>query len=673
MNRLHDQKSPYLRQHAANPVDWYPWSDEALARARDTDTPLLISIGYATCHWCHVMAHECFEDNEVAELINRYFIPVKIDREELPHIDDYYMHAFQLLNGGGGGWPLTIFALPDTRPFLGATYIPKRDRGTSHGMMSLLPKIAALWREERGRVEESASAVGDYLNRPMGLLPDQQAGTSSAELFTRLADAAEAALVESYDREFGGFGVAPKFPAFHNLRFLLLRSVTEGNQELLDIVETTLRQIRASGSYDQLGFGVHRYATDRAWRVPHFEKMLYDQAGFLLLTAELFQVTGREQYRSMGVELFRYLQRELHSAGKAHPEAWYAAEDADSEGEEGKFYRWETEELKEVLSPDEFESLNRIFELPLLHAGENSPFLPTIAEKTREKLLEHRRKREPPFKDTKIMTDWNGFLIGALARGARAFQNHAMGSAAEEGIAWILTHLSEKSDGGRRLFHRYCDGEVSSNGFIDDYAYTIFALLELYQARFDPAHLRLAVEICDTLEAEFALPGGGYSIAATGSTDPGGTRRPLFDGAYPAGNSQMLHNLLDLFRITGEPRFEEALYRAAESLALGLSSSPAAGVHSAAAFDRIQSASREIVIAGRRGNPATEDALSELQRRYLPNTVLLFRDSGDTLLPELIPFTASMVPGESGPAFYLCREKVCARPLYSLARLAELL
>jgi uncharacterized protein len=681
MNRLKTEKSPYLRQHASNPVEWHPWGEEALGRAAAEDKPLFISIGYATCHWCHVMAHECFEDNEVALLLNRDYIPIKIDREELPHIDAWYMTAFQILNGGGGGWPLTIFATSDARPFAAATYIPKNDRAGRNGMTTLLPRISALWTEERARVEQTAAKVASRLDREdvgaasggEGVFSPGVVNEQFEKLLSELPAAAEKALLSGYDGEFGGFGAAPKFPSFHTLLFLLRRYAADPDPLLLEKVERTLGAIRRGGIYDQLGFGVHRYAVDREWKVPHFEKMLYDQAGFLLLTGELFQLTGNESYRRMGEEIYTYLTRDMLS-----PEGgFYSAEDADSEGKEGRFYLWSRDALEALLDSDEFAAVEVRFGIRAEGNFESENILHTVDEsrrlsdESRLKLLQSRSRRPRPFRDTKIMADWNGFAVAALARGARVFQNRGMLETAEKTMDFILTTLGEEKGGKLRLFHRYCDGELQRTAFLDDYAWVLMGLIELYQSSFRPERLSQAFLLYAELREKYALPGGGFSVAERANSDPGGRSRPLFDGAYPSGNSVMLHNLKTLFQLTGDPEYEKELYRLAGAVSRAIADQPSAGIHSCSAFVGMKNPSREIVVAGRADDPATIAILEYLQRHALPDTVLLFRTAGEKTLPELIPFTAAMKPSGEGPAVYICRDRLCGLPVSSLEELKE--
>ncbi len=467
MNRLKNEKSPYLLQHADNPVDWYPWGPEAFEKARQEDKPIFLSIGYSTCHWCHVMEHESFEDEEVARLLNQTFVSIKVDREERPDIDQLYMTVAQLMTGGGG-WPLNIFMTPDKEPFFAATYIPKENRYGRLGLMELIPRVDELWRTSRQELLSSADRI-------VAALKQVSESQGSSLLDASVLDKAYQQLLDSFDKDLGGFGSAPKFPSPHNFYFLLRYWQRSGREEALDMVEKTLQAMRAGGIYDHVGFGFHRYSTDAGWLVPHFEKMLYDQALLTLAYTEVFQATGKSFYQTTAREILSYILRDMQS-----PEgAFYSAEDADSEGEEGKFYLWSYDELENLLSDRELDHLVRHFGikpegnfldqdggsssgLNILHWSRRANEAQEDFEAIRKKLFDYREKRIHPLKDDKILTSWNGLMIAALARAGGAFSEKAYTDAAEKAASFILAQMR---DGRGRLLHRFRGGGGGDTGF----------------------------------------------------------------------------------------------------------------------------------------------------------------------------------------------------------------
>ncbi|HJX13904.1 MAG TPA: thioredoxin domain-containing protein, partial [Dehalococcoidales bacterium] len=521
-NRLAREKSPYLLQHAANPVDWYPWGDEAFGKAARENKPVFLSIGYSTCHWCHVMAHESFEDPEVGRLLNEGFVAVKVDREERPDIDMLYMTVCQAMTGSGG-WPLTILLTPDRRPFYAGTYIPRESRYGRLGLLELLPRIRELWTTRPNDLPDSAARITATLQRAVALPP-------GAELGEDVLHRAWEELAPRFDTRYGGFGTAPKFPSPHNLTFLLRYGKRTGREEARDMVERTLRAMRRGGIHDHIGFGFHRYATDPTWLVPHFEKMLYDQA--LLATAylEAYQATGREEYARTAREIFTYVRRDMTA-----PEgAFYTAEDADSEGVEGKFYVWTSAEIKQILAPGEADLFTRVFNIreegnfadgaESGRTGHNIPHLTRPLEEIsaelqiplskleqkleaiRRKLFTHREQRVRPHRDDKILTDWNGLMIAALALGARALGEPEYAAAARQAADFILNNLVGP-DG--RLLHRYRDGEAAIPAHLDDYAFLVHGLVELYEATFEVGYLERALALNRQLLEHFWDGGNG--------------------------------------------------------------------------------------------------------------------------------------------------------------------
>jgi hypothetical protein len=560
------EKSPYLLQHAFNPVDWHPWSEDAFALARQTNRPLFVSIGYATCHWCHVMEHESFEDQDVAQALNQGFVSIKVDREERPDIDQIYMNACRLISGRGG-WPLTVVMTPDAKPFFAATYIPKHSRFGQPGLLDLLAQITRMWTHDRDRVLDSARKVAGALQ---GLTPE----ASTVTLDESVLKAAFDGLADRYDPEYGGFGQAPKFPAPHNLLFLLRYWKRSGSTTALDMVRTTLQAMRRGGIFDQLGFGFHRYSTDRTWLVPHFEKMLYDQAMLVLALAEAYAHTGDDFYPQVIGETIGYLTQDMrHPSG-----AFYSAEDADSEGEEGKFYVWTNQDIEQVLTPEEAKLAKTVFGLTLegnytdeasgrrtganilhlprpLHQaaenlGEDPQHLSAQLETIRSKLLAARSHRPRPLLDDKILTDWNGLMIAALARAGQVADNWQYVQAAQSAAEFILDQMHDNG----RLLHRYRDGQAAIPGMLDDYAFFIWGLLELYSAVHDPRYLSLAQDLTRTCLDHFRdLKQGGFYLTPDDGEELLTRPQEVTDGAIPSGNSVMLSNLLRLAAMAGDP------------------------------------------------------------------------------------------------------------------------
>lgn len=568
-NRLSREKSPYLLQHAENPVDWHPWGEEAFARAAREDKPVFFSSGYSTCHWCHVMAHESFEDPGVAALMNEAFVCIKVDREERPDIDKFYMTVAQIMTGGGG-WPLTIIMTPDKSPFFAATYIPKDSRFGRIGMGELIPQVSQAWKDRRGEISRSAAQILELLKR------EEQRLSPGRQLKAALANEAYEDLMSRYDETWGGFGPPPKFPMPHQLVFLLRYGQAKGKDRAVAMAAETLRLMRAGGICDHLGYGFHRYSTDRQWLLPHFEKMLYDQALLCLAYTEAFQITGEAVFGRTAREIITYVLRDMTA-----PEGgFYCAEDADSEGKEGKFYLWTEEEIINILGENaelfieayglEKEG-NFIEEATGKRTGENIlhrleatariASLRGIGEsdledklaKARERLFVARERRVHPGKDDKILTDWNGLMIAALARGAAVFEEPAYFEAARRAYLFIEKNLRD-SDG--RLRHRWRDGEAQARAFADDYAFLVWGLLECYDYSGEPSFLAAARSLQEILDRRFwDEKQGGYFMSADDQADIPVRPKESFDGAIPSGNSVAFSNLIRLHRLTGEEAY----------------------------------------------------------------------------------------------------------------------
>ena len=622
-NRLIFSRSPYLLQHAANPVDWYPWCEEAFARARAEDRPVLVSIGYATCHWCHVMEHESFEDPDVAAAMNRNCISIKVDREERPDIDEHYMLAAQMMTGSGG-WPLNVIMTPDREPFFAATYLPKHSRGGFPGIIELMDRIGELWRTDRPKIMESCKAIAEALAR-MGTpvaadLPGQEL---LAEGYRQVASL--------YDREFGGFGQAPKFPMPMDISFLLRIHHRSGLPEPLEMVEHSLRAMRAGGIYDQLGFGFHRYSVDLQWLVPHFEKMLYDQALIAFASIEAYQATGDNLYRQTATEIFDCAFREFGS-----PEGgFYSAEDADSEGAEGTFYLWTPGEIRAVLGDDagtiacalygvteegNFEGKNILhLSVPLNEFARRIGVIPELLaadmERWRGLLHAAREGRVRPFRDEKILTGWNGLMIAALARGYAATGEMAWLNAAERAAWFIRQHLLTAEG---RLLRSYNVVEASIPGFLEDYAFYVWGLIELHQATLEEGiladALRFSREMLRLFDAE---EGGLYDVGFDAEQLPV-RMRSANDGVIPSGASVAALNLLRLSRIADD----EELTRKGEALLRSHMGSvvrqPASHHFFLIAFDFALMPRFELHVSG--GTAVERDSiLRAVGRRFIPS------------------------------------------------------
>jgi uncharacterized protein YyaL (SSP411 family) len=643
VNRLQHEKSPYLLQHAGNPVDWYPWGEEAFAEARRRDKPVFLSIGYSTCHWCHVMAHESFEDPEVAALLNEAFVPVKVDREERPDVDELYMTACQLLTGQGG-WPLTVFLTPERRPFFAGTYIPKQGRYGMSGLLELVPHVRELWRTQRDRIDGSAEQIQAALREAA-----EPGETGPAPGPEALGQAFQT-LAGQFDRLHGGFGAAPKFPSAHLLSFLLAR----GDPEALEMAERTLQAMRGGGVFDQVGLGFHRYATDARWRVPHYEKMLYDQALLTLAYTEAWQRTGRPLYRRTAEEVLAYVLRELTS----EQGAFCCAEDADSEGEEGRFYRWRPEELSSLLAPEEL-ALVGLEEGTLYLRDPERP----LSELSRRRLFERRGARVRPGRDDKVLTGWNGLMIAALSRAAGAFDRPDYAQAAARAARFVLDTLR---DAGAGLLHRWRDGQAAISAFAEDYAYLAWGLLELYEAGFEPWALEAAFRLTDYLLERHADPQGGFFQSAEAEEPEGVRLQSSGDGALPSANSVALRVLLRLSRIGERPGYWQAAEALLRRHSAAVRRHPQGYAFLLMGLDFYLGPSAEVVLAGRSDAEDTAELARALRRAFLPRAVSILRPTEQAEPPilRLTPFTRAFAAAPGGKAqAFVCRNYSCRLPV----------
>jgi len=686
VNSLIHEKSPYLLQHAHNPVDWYPWGDEAFREALVKDKPVFLSIGYATCHWCHVMAHESFEDEVVARLLNNAFICIKVDREERPDIDSVYMAVCQMMTGSGG-WPLNIVMTPDKIPFFAATFIPREGRFGMMGLLDLVPKISVLWKERRSDVVRSAQEIKNAL---MAASPPN----GSRELDEQVLTSAYGELLLRFDSEFGGFGHAPKFPTPHTLMFLLRYWNRTKNPRALEMVTKTLDEIRRGGLYDHIGYGIHRYSTDVQWRVPHFEKMLYDQALLAMAYTEAYLVTHEPDYQAAAEEILAYVLRDLTS-----PEgAFYSAEDADSEGKEGAFYLWTPEQLRQALGRENAALAQTIFNVTAdgnfsdtrNDSGVNILYLTTpldeIAKKhsmTLEKILEQykkirstlfsvRRQRTRPGRDDKVLSDWNGLAIAAFSKAAQAFNRPDYADTAARATGFILTSMNCHQGG---LCHRYRDGETAIMAFAEDYACMVWGLIELYEATFDAHYLSSAVELNRYLITHFwDRTIGGFFTVSDISEQLLVRRKEIYDGALPSGNSIAFLNLVRLARLTGNPDLEKLAAKLCEYFSMTVQESAASYTLFLCALDHSLGPSHELVIAGTKGGPDTQAMVNAYRSRFLPSAVLILKpDDGSESIVDMAPYVRQYCAVNGQATAYVCSNQVCAVPTTDPEKLLELL
>jgi len=676
-NRLINSRNPYLLQHAFNPVDWHPWSDEAFRKAFEEDKPVFLSIGYSTCHWCHVMEAESFQDPEVAALMNEVFVCVKVDREEHPDLDQLYMTVVQQMTGGGG-WPMTIILTPDKKPFFAGTYLPKETRGGRLGLVELLERVREVWKEDRNDADAAAGQILDGLRAFLAPEPGESPGP-------HLVEEAYRQLARNFDSRHGGFGHAPKFPIPANLLFMLRYWRRTGNEDALGMVRRTLEAIFEGGVYDHLGDGIHRYSTDERWFAPHFEKMLYDQALVAMACTQAFRATSERRFEDMARGILAYALRDLKSPGGT----FYSAEDADSEGEEGRFYTWEAEEIDRILDPEEQKAARAAYGITdegnfiddhghrtgrnILHLsgpkedigrqlGMDPGRFDGVMGRVREKLFNARLPRPRPFLDTKIMTDWNGLMIAALAMAGAALSEYRFIDAAGLALSGILPGMKEDGEGLAHI--RYEEGN-DVGAFLDDYAFLLWGAVELYQAAFRPEHLETALSLAEGMISLFwDGEGGGFFFTPRGAGPPDLRLKPVFDGPYPSGNAVAAMNLLRLARITGRADYEEKVASLGKALGGWAARAPAGCVHLLSAFDAASGGGAEVVIAGERGMPDTEEMISAFHRSYLPNSVAAFVPSreGRSEILRAIPFARELKAGEGRATAFVCRNFSCGAP-----------
>jgi hypothetical protein len=678
-NRLIHETSPYLLQHAHNPVDWFPWGEEAFAKARAENKPILLSVGYSACHWCHVMEYESFEDEQIAGLMNELFVNIKVDREERPDVDEIYMNAVQMLTGRGG-WPMTVFLTPDGKPFYGGTYFPPVDRHNLPAFPRVLAAVAQAYRERPQDVEQATSQILSNLER----MTQRQETTRLLRVET-LATAA-ASLAQHVDHTHGGLGGAPKFPNSMVFALFLRQYHASGNEHYLQMTTHTLRKMAEGGVYDHLGGGFHRYSVDERWLVPHFEKMLYDNALLVRLYLEAYQATHDPFFRQVVEETLAYVEREM-----LYPEGgFYSTQDADSEGQEGKFFLWTRDEVMRELGEEVGELFCRYYEVTDVGNFEHKNILhPTLSlaqlaklfrrdeqEVTRliaeakQKLFAVRERRVKPGRDDKILTSWNGLMISAFAEAYKVLGNPGYLDVARRSTEFLLTRLYQ--DG--RLLRSYKDGQAKFNAYLDDYAFLAAALIDLYEATFAREYLHRAVELTDTLIARFwDEHGGGFFFTSSDHEALIARSKPAFDGSIPSGNSVAVFDLLRLYYLTENHSYLDKAERVLRLFYDAMEQNPFGFSHMLCALDFYLNRPKEIVLLGQCDAPETREMLARIHEVFLPNKTLACFDAAEQASQKLPSLLAGRTQVDGKLTVYVCHHFTCSLPVTEWGALRELL
>ena len=672
-NQLINETSPYLLQHAHNPVDWYPWGDEAFERARAEDKPILLSIGYSACHWCHVMAHESFEDEATARVMNDNFVNIKIDMEERPDVDQIYM-TFVQLTTGRGGWPMTVFLTPDKLPFFGGTYFPPAPRYGMPSFQQLLTSIAEAYRDRRDEILHSANDILGELRR--ATLTDASAAGFSPDI----SDAAFESFSRSFDATNGGFGGAPKFPPSMSIEFLLRYWKRSGNQRALEMVEKTAHEMADGGIYDQLGGGFHRYSVDAVWLVPHFEKMLYDNAQLIRVYIHLFQITRDEFYRRVAVETLEYVRREMLDSGGG----FYSTQDADSEGEEGKFFVWSPVEIESIVGEGDAQVFNLFYDVSDDGNFEGKNILNVrftieaaakalkvdaaeihkILERSREKLFVEREKRVKPHRDEKVVTAWNGLMLAAFAEAAAVLRNDTYLNIARQNADFLLTNLQQDN----RLLRTWKDGKAKLDAYVEDYANLADGLLELYQAGGDPKYLLEARRLADIMIDEFwDKENGGFYFTSHDHESLIIRNKDFTDNATPSGNSVAADVLLKLSKITGEKSYERYATKVLAVSAKQARRYPQGFGRALSAMEFSLNPTKEIVLIA----DNDRELVSAVYDEYLPNKVVVSRQNNGQ--QPNIPLLEGRTAIDGQPTVYVCENMICQRPLTNVEELRNIL
>lgn len=663
-NRLAQEISLYLLQHAHNPVDWYPWGEEALDRARAEDKPIFLSIGYSACHWCHVMAHESFEDKEVARLLNEHFVSIKVDREERPDLDRIYMEAVQAMTGSGG-WPMSVFITPEGLPFYGGTYFPPIPRYGMPSFSDLLNAIVDAWKHRRQEIEASGRRIVEVLetdNVPLG---------QGSDLTVETVEAAFRGLQQSYDSVHGGWGKAPKFPQPMALEFLLRYYYSTHSSPALQMVTQSLQTMGRGGIYDQVGGGFHRYSVDNRWLTPHFEKMLYDNAQLARVYLHTWQVTGKAFYRVVAEEILDYVAREMTDPAGG----FYSTQDADSEGEEGKFFLWTPTKIREVLG-DEAEAFITAYGVTEQGNFEGKNILEFVGDMeqrpafaaAKSKLHEARERRVHPGRDEKVLTSWNGLMLAAFAEAARVLGRDDYRQVAERNADFLLREL-RRSDG--RLLHSWKAGEARLNGYLEDYSYLIEGLIELYQTTFDPRWYQAAHELAEAMLAHFRAPGDGFFDTSDDHETLITRPRDLQDNATPSGNAMAVTALLHLAGLAGDPSYVDLVHRALARMQPLLARYPLGFGQQLQALSYTLAKPKEVAIVGDPKAADSQALLSVVRNSYRPFQVVALGAPG--IRPPAVPLLQDrgLVNGQA--AAYVCCDFTCQAPVTEPQALLKLL
>ena len=684
-NALIHEKSPYLRQHAHNPVDWLPWGQAAFEKARAENKPIFLSIGYSTCHWCHVMAHESFEDNDIAQLLNRDFVPIKVDREERPDVDRIYM-LFVQASTGSGGWPMSVWLTPDLKPFFGGTYFPPDSRYGRPGFGDVLARLAQTWKQDRERVVTSGGDVLQQLRKFVAVPKD------SAEPDRALFAAGFGQFGRMFDATWGGFGGAPKFPRPVALNYLLRFYAAEKNEEALEMVTQTLSHMAAGGMNDHLGGGFHRYSVDERWFVPHFEKMLYDQAQLAVAFLEAYQITQRESFADAARDILNYVVRDLRS-----PEGgFFSAEDADSpdpedptHSGEGSFYIWRQAQIQSILGgadaqifslrygveaggnvendpQGEFSGRNILFEARTeeeikARSGLSLVAISEMIDDCRSKLLAVREGRPRPHLDNKVLTSWNGLMISALAKGAVVLGENRFREAAESAVRFLLSNMYH--DGSGELQRRFCDGEAAIPGFLDDYAFFAQALLDLFETTSEPAYLTRAIDLARRGFSHFEdREAGGFFSTADGAPDLVLRMKDDYDGAEPTGNSVATDVLIRLSHLTSDPQFSASAARSLQAFAPKMKAAPTMAPQMTVALGRWLTEPSQVIIRCQAIDAEVQRRVEAERKQFEPNSVtLVVTDDSAQKLSSLVPFLGNL-PRKGRTTVYRCRNLTCEAP-----------
>ncbi|HJS51914.1 MAG TPA: thioredoxin domain-containing protein [Pyrinomonadaceae bacterium] len=677
-NRLSRETSPYLLQHAHNPVDWYPWGDEAFEKAKSENKPILLSIGYSACHWCHVMEHESFENEKIAALMNELFVNIKVDREERPDLDEIYMNAVQMLTGRGG-WPMTMFLTPDRKPFYGGTYFPPEDRQGMPGFPRILMGVSQAYRERPEDVQKSVSQILAALQR---MAESQE---TSKNLSPAVVAAGAENIARAYDSDNGGLGQAPKFPNAGVYELFLRHYSDSKNERFLEMVLHTLTKMAHGGIYDHLGGGFHRYSVDAKWLVPHFEKMLYDNAQLVRIYANAYTISREPLFRSVVEETLGYLCREMLDPKGG----FYSTQDADSEGEEGKFFIWTAEEINRVIGESEGEIFCRMYDVgepgnfegksilhPILTIDQASKLyrkepgeIAALVARAKEKLFAEREKRVKPFRDEKIITAWNGLMLSGLAQAIQLSENSRWIDAAARTIEFIFSDMTR--DG--LLLHTHKDGHSKLLGYLDDYAFLAIGLLDLYEAVFDRNYLDRAIQLTDVLLREFLDERDGGFFFTGKSHEPLISRnKPVFDASIPSGNAMAAQLLLRLHHLTGDNRYRAPAEKILRSYYDAMESQPFGFAHMLCALDFYLHGAKEIVIVGNPAEPGVKELVAQVNATYLPNKVLQLARPG-TAFAAISPLLQGKSQVDGKPTAYVCQNFTCSPPVTSRNELQALL